>query len=111
MHQQALLTVPAQIRGGVRKLTRQLEHIVDEDVDSVVIAPIDERADRSLIFIGKTGDLPGPLLTCYLNREICHVNYVLINRNNRLILFLLCSLKLRGSAIRREFRQSATEAL
>ena len=60
--------------GGVRKLTRQLEHIVDEDVDSVVIAPIDERADRSLIFIGKTGDLPGPLLTCYLNREICHVN-------------------------------------
>ena len=36
---------------------------------------------------------------------------VLINRNNRLILFLLCSLKLRGSAIRREFRQSATEAL
>ena len=52
---------PAQIRGG-RKLTRQLEHIVDEDVGSVVIAPIDERADKSLIFIGKTGDLLGPLL-------------------------------------------------
>jgi hypothetical protein len=31
-------------------------------VDSVVIAPIDERADKSLIFIGKTGDLPGLLL-------------------------------------------------
>jgi CRISPR/Cas system-associated endoribonuclease Cas2 len=73
MHQQALLTVPAQIR-GVRKLTRQLEHIADEDVDSVVIAPIDERADKSLIFIGKTGDPAGPALTCYLNREIGHVN-------------------------------------
>jgi hypothetical protein len=42
--------------GGIRA------PIVDEDVDSVVIAPIDERADKSLIFIGKNGDLPGPLL-------------------------------------------------
>jgi len=60
--------------GGVRKLTRQLEHIVDEDVDSVVIAPIDERADTSLIFIGKNRRSAGPALTCYLNREIGHVN-------------------------------------
>ncbi|MBV1868706.1 MAG: CRISPR-associated endonuclease Cas2 [Marinosulfonomonas sp.] len=44
----------------IRKLTKLLEHIVDHEEDSIVIAPIDERVDKSLIFIGKTGGVPGP---------------------------------------------------
>jgi hypothetical protein len=54
MHQQALPTVPAQIRAGVRKLTRQLEHMVNKYVDPIVIAPIDKPGGKSLIFSGKT---------------------------------------------------------